>query len=413
MSVASYEAGDVKVIGVEVTSRSSGGKINLIDQLASVFIYEDMTQPSMVAELLIQDNINIIHDLPIIGEEDVVIEFGTPGLKPIKLTFQTTAVENKTIQDNNKGVLYTLKVVSKEHFVSSRNNIKHSFTGTIDQMVATIVGTYLETSKPIDVDPCKGNQTIVIPFQPTFQAIDMLRKRAVHANYPSSAFVFYENQDGYNFKCLETLISKRDPGTRKFNYQADVTSDKETEARSYRTIIDYADITQIDTNRKVTMGGLHTRVRSYDFIKKKVEEVEVKYEDKFPGFQKSDGKSRDQITGTMIREHGNKPALVYFIPRNTKAPENYLPDMVGQRIMYTTFLNQQTVRVLVHGDSSLKVGQVIELDLPESVGTTGRNKDKKYTGGLFLIKTLCHIITFGTKSKHQISMDCVKMGYSV
>lgn len=413
MSNKYYEEGDVKIISVEIVSRSSGGRVNIFDQLSSVFIYEDMSQPSMVADFLIKDNINLIHDLPIIGEEDIIIEFVTPGLKPVKMTFQTTLLNNDSIQDNNKGQFYTLKTVSKEHFANARNNIKHSFRGTIDQMVATIVGTYLETSKPIDVDPCKGNQVIVVPFQQPFVAIDMLRQRAVHASYPSSAFVFFENQDGYNFKCLETLISKRDPGTRIFNYQTDSSSEEVAEARSFRTILDHEDVTRIDTNMKIAMGGLYGKVRAYDFIKKKIEEIDVKYKERFPAFQKSDAKYKDQITSTLIKEHGEKPAFVHFVPRNTKAPENYIPDMIGQRMMYTTFLNQQTIRVLVHGDTAMKVGQIVRLKLPEPVGTTGRTKQMKYSNGLYLIKTLCHILTFGTMTKHQISMECVKVGYSV
>lgn len=408
-----YEQGDVKINLVEIKSRTNGGKVQLLDQVKGILIYEDMTQPTMMAELKLDDNINILHDLPIVGEEDITIEFVTPGLRPVTLTFQTTTVEGLAIQDNNKGQVYTIKAVSKEHFANARNNIRHSFTGTIDDMVDNILNNYLETSKPREIDRCKGNQTIVIPFQPPLVAIDMLRKRAVHASYPSSSFVFFENQDGFNFKCLESMLAVKDAGTRIFNYSNDVTSDNTAEARSFRSIIEYEDISTVDTNEKIQMGGLYARVISYDFIKKKTNITEVKYQEKIEGFEKSDKKSGNQVTGNLLKEHGSSPAANYFVPRDSSAAENYLPDMIGQRMMFTAFLNQRTIRLLINGDSALKVGQVIELNLPEPVGTTGRNKEMKMSSGLYLIKALCHVITLGGKNKHQISMDCVKMGLSV
>ena len=408
-----YEQGDVKVTLLEIKSRANGGKIQVLDQVKGVFIYEDMTQPTMMAEFKFDDRINLLHDLPIVGEEDITIEFVTPGLRPVTMTFQTTSLEGLAVQDNVKGHVYTIKAVSKEHFVSARNNIRHSFRGTIDEMVDNIITTYMESSKPREIDPCKGNQTMVVPFLPPLVAIDMLRKRAVHSSYPSSAFVFFENQDGFNFKCLESFLSKKDPGTRIFNYADDTTSDSTAEARSFRTILEYEDVSRVDTNLRIEMGGLYAKVRSYDFIKKKTDTIDVKYDEKFPGFEKSDSKNKDQITSSTLKEHGQDPATQYFVPRDSSANENYIPDMIGQRMMFTSFMNQQTIRVLINGDSALKVGQIIELNLPEPTGTTGRKKEMKLTSGLYLIKTLCHIITIGGKNKHNISMDCVKLGYSV
>lgn len=414
MSNRLYEAGDVKIIDVRIKSRSTGGEVALLDQAISFSIFEDITQPSLVAEFIIQDGINLLHDLPIIGEEDITVEFVTPGLpKPIKFVFQVVTIESEELSNNNKMRNYTLKCVSREHFVASRNNVCKSFVDTIDQMVSNIVAEYFETSKPISMDPCKGNHTIVMPYIPAMVAIDMLRRRAVHPKHPSSSFVFFENQDGYNFRCIEQLLheGKGDVGTRVFNYQNDASSNKVAEARSFRTIIDYAEVGRSDTNEKVGKGGLYNVVKSYDFVKKKVTARDIVYQSEWPGFQKSDPKSRDQITSKLVQEHGSKPSMMYFVPVNSLASENYIPDMIGRRLMYTTFLNQQTVRILIHGDTAMKVGLTVDLNLPEPEGTTQRQRIMKYKSGRYLVKTLRHIVTLGAKPKHQIAMDCIKVGY--
>lgn len=409
-----YEEGDVKIIDIKIKSRTSGGELALFDQVLSFSIFEDITQPSLAAEFVVRDAINMIHDLPIIGEEDITVEFVTPGLpKPIKLSFQVVTLEGEEIYNNNKARNYTLKCVSREHFVASRNNVCKSFVGTIDEMVSNIVAEYFETSKPITMDPCKGSHTIVMPFVPAMMSVDMLRRRAVHPKHPSSSFVFFENQDGYNFKCIEQLIldGKGDVGSRMFNYQNDASSDKEVEMRSYRTMIDFAEVGRLDTNEKVSRGGLYNQVKSYDFVKKKVTTRDILYQSEWPAFQKSDPKTRDQITNKLIEEHGSKPSMVYFVPFNTLASENYIPDMVGRRLMYTTFLNQQTVRVLIHGDTAMKVGLTVELNLPEPEGLTRRQRVMKLKSGRYLVKTLRHVVTLGAKPKHQIAMDCIKIGY--
>jgi hypothetical protein len=73
-------------------------------------------------------------------------------------------------------------------------------------------------------------------------------------------------------------------------------------------------------------------------------------------------------------------------------------------------LNSEVTRVLIHGDTGLKVGDLVSLLLPSPTGTTDRKKDDQLSSGNYLIIRLRHIITTGTKPKHQIAFDCVKMG---
>lgn len=410
-----YEPGDVNITQLEIKSKSSGGVITPLDQLKSFAVYEDMTQPTMYAEFEFHDAINLLNDLPIVGEEQITLEIKTPGTQPTKYTFDVVDVQGQTVDDNNRMRKYILRAVSSEHLLNSFTNIKHSYRGTIDGMVNNILTEYLKTTKPFSFDACKGSQRILIPYQPPFVAIDMLRKRAVHPRYQTSAYVFFENQDGFNFKSIEQLIEdgKGDIGSRIFNFSNDVQSDKTSEARSFRTILEYQHLTQMDTNQAINSGSLNTLVRSFDFIKKSVSNLEVKFEEKSATFMKSDSKSTDQLSATTVQKYGQKPAVTYFMPKDSSAEDTFIADTVGQRIMYTSFLNQQAVRIMVHGDTTLKVGLSIELNLPEPRGMTNRAVPQKFTRGRYLIKALRHSIKTGSKTKHSIVIDCVKMGYVV
>jgi hypothetical protein len=73
--------------------------------------------------------------------------------------------------------------------------------------------------------------------------------------------------------------------------------------------------------------------------------------------------------------------------------------------------NSNVVRIYVPGDSSLKVGDVIELNLPKSSGTTKKPEGEELVGGNYVISRLRHNITTTGKTKHYVSMDCNKVGF--
>ena len=95
------------------------------------------------------------------------------------------------------------------------------------------------------------------------------------------------------------------------------------------------------------------------------------------------------------------------MPVDSLRPDNFVDTAVAIRNSFAVLLNSNVVRVLVHGDSGLKVGDVVTLDLPAMTGTTGKKKDDKMIAGNYLIVRLRHMITPSTKSKHQIVFDFV------
>lgn len=409
-----FEPGDVKLSFLEIASKPTGARMSPYDQLVSASIYEDITQPTMMAEFHFNDSINILGDLPINGEETIKISVNTPGVSPTDYVFDTVKIDGSSVDDNNKGQSYTLKAVSPEHLVNSRVNVRESLKGRIDQGVQTLYG-YLNSSKQLYADTCKGECVTLIAFQPPFVGIDMLRRRAVHPTYASSAFVFFENQQGFHFKCMESLIERGQGsvGSRIFNYSNDPASDKTSEQQSYRSIIEYENVSRTDVNRKIASGGLNILTRSYDFLNKEITDTPTTYNSQWGKYKKSDAKSLDQVTSRTIGDHGGEPALTFFIPDDKSRPDTFIPEMLGQRMMYAAHLNEVTLRIMVHGDTSLMVGDTIEINIPEPKGMTGRTEEMKYLSGKYLIKALHHMFNFGTKPKHSISMDCIKVGYSV
>jgi len=251
------EPGDIRIKSLSISNKTRKAEINPLDQLIGVDIYEDMSKPTLFAVFIFTDSINMLEQFPIIGEETISIEIQTPGiLASTTYTFRSFEVTGVQRDGNGKSVSYTIRCVSEEHLSNGSNTVKQSMTDTISNMVPNIISKYLSPKKPIIIDETKGIQTIAFPSLSPLQAIDMIRKRAVSKQYASSSYVFFENQSGFNFKTIEGLIKdgRASIGSRVFNAQQNVMASKDTQATSFRTILDYRLVAKSDSNKKAALG---------------------------------------------------------------------------------------------------------------------------------------------------------------
>lgn len=411
--MTNYEVGDVIIKDITLSNKNTKAGVNPSDQISSIDIYEDFNSPTLYAEITFDDRIGLISDFPIIGEELFEITFQTPGLPyPTTYKFNTFAVSDVQQLMNGKGYTYTLKCVSQEQLTQSNINIVHSYNETINNIVDNIFTRYLKTNKVVNIDPCKGNETIVFPRVTPLTAIDIVRKRAVHPKYISSSFVFFENQDGFNFKCIEQMMEdgKNKIGSKKFYYFSNGQKDKNTEALMFRSIIEYENIGRTDVTDSIQEGGIKNKVKTFDIFSKSVSDTTFDMSQKFTSMVGSDRKNTLNITESMIKEFASEPTFTYFIPKDTNRKENFLENMMGARLAYQKLFNSNFVRAYIPGDSSIKVGDVIELNLPKATGTTESRGTDDLVDGNYIVSRLRHNITTVGKTKHYISMDCNKVG---
>jgi hypothetical protein len=413
MTVKTTEPGDVLIKSLSIKNKTLNAEINPLDQLIGVDIYEDMTKPTMYASFVFTDSIGMLSNFPIIGEEIISIEIQTPGISSsTTFTFRSFEVTGVQKDGNGKSVTYAVRCVSEEHLKNGSNLIKQSYTDLISNMVPSILVKYLSSSKPLILDETKGIQTLAIPKLNPLQTIDMLRQRAVSSRYPSSSFVFFENQAGFNFKTIEGLIKEGKPniGSREFNAQQNVMGDKTTQAKAFRTILDYKAVARADSNKKAAMGVFKAVTKSFDLNTKEFGSAGFDLKDVFGKFQKPGDGKQIPNSDDFIKDFGSGVPRQFFVPKDTTRPDNFIDTMIASRNSFAALLNTDVTRVMIHGDTGLKVGDLVSLILPTPSGTTDRKKDDQLSSGNYLIVRLRHIVTPGTKAKHKIVFDCVKMG---
>lgn len=408
------EAGDVKIKRFEMTNKSFNAVVSPLEQLIGADIWEDMSKPTMYAEFTFQDNINLLKNFPIIGEENITIEIQTPGVSSSTVfTFRTFEVINVVKESNGKGLTYTVRCVSDEHLRAGSSLIKESQTNTVDKMIPVILSKYMDSKKSLAVDPAKGIQTIAFPKQNPLVAIDMLRQRAISKDYAASSYVFFENQAGFNFKTIEGLIKDGKPtiGTREFNTQQNSQGSKIAVANSFRTIKKFENIAKGDGNKKASMGIYKAVTKVFDLNTKSFTSSDFSLKDVFNKLEKpAAGKSQIPNSDQFINDYGAGVPKQFFSLKDTLRPDNFIDTAIAIRNSYSVLLNSDVTRILIHGDSGLKVGDLITINFSDPVGTTEKKKNDTMMSGNYLIIRLRHMITPSTKNKHEISCDCVKMG---
>ncbi len=407
------EPGDVNITLFEISNDALKARFNPLDQLVGFDIWEDMSKPTMYATFVFDDAINMLEKFPIIGEETVTVEIQTPGMSTsTRFVFRCFEVANVVKDFNGKSVQYTLRCVSEEHLNNASNLITQSYTNIISNIIPNILTTYLKTKKDFIFDETKGIQTVAIPRLNPLQTIDMFRQRAVSKEFTGSSYVFFENQSGFNFKTIEGLIKegKKSIGSREFNANQNTVGTKQAVAESFRTLLDYQTVARSDTNKKAQEGAFKAVTKTFDIFTKKFESQDFDIKDVFGGFEKPGDKKQLPNTDSFIEKFGSGEPKRFFVPKDTTRPDNFIDTMVAVRNSFSVLLNSDITRAKIHGDSGLKVGDIVRLNMPQVSGTTDRKKEDVLSSGNYLIIRLRHMVTPGTKAKHQIVFDCVKMG---
>lgn len=409
-----YEPGDVLIKRFELFNKTLNASINPLDQLVGCDIYEDMTKATMYATFTLNDNLNLISKFPIIGEEEVHFEFQSPGMsKPTLFKFRSFSIDGLQRDANGKGATYTIKCVSEEHLYAGSSLVKEAFNDTISNIVPIILKKNMQTTKALIIDPTKGVHNIPIPKLNPIKAIDMLRQRAVSANYASSVYVFFENQAGFNFKTIEGLIKegRANIGSREFNAQQNTMGSKESVANAFRTIINYASIIKNDSNKKAGEGIFKAVTKVFDVNTKEFSSKDFGFKEIFSKLEKPDAKAQVPASDNFIQQFTSRVPKQFFTSRDDSKPDNFMDMAIAARNSFAVLLNSDVTRVHIHGDTGLKVGDMVTLNLPDPSGTTARKREDKMTGGNYLIIRLRHIVNISTKTKHEVVFDCVKMGF--
>jgi hypothetical protein len=382
------------------------GTVNFLEHVQAISLYESIFTPGVCVELSVWDTQNMATELPILGGQRIAIELQTPGRKSLKYDVVITKIRDGIPAGNNRTKSYIIMATSPEVLRSASNQVSKAYNTNISSMVNDIVKKFLGTSKKVDIESTKGVQKLLVQSQNPFDAITMMRHRAISVQNKSSSYVFFENQDGFNFKTLESLAAGS-VGDRVFINDETLRTD--IKQPMFRNILCYEEPQQSDTASRIKAGGLRNDVQKFDF-------KTLKYERTKSTFNAGDFKNPDGTMKNMdasdLKQYSRGSATNRWVVHDSSKSDTFIADGLGSKVSAISAFGQSSLLLEVFGDSELTAGQVIEVKNPEHATTTTQPKEHRLLSGKYIIAFLHHVISAeGSNPRYTCSIEAIKGGF--
>ena len=230
MSNAAKKSAPASITKAEVTSNVDTGKTaNLVNGILRMTYYESILQDTIKTNIifgdvgLAVDNKSVIEGLPLIGTEDIKLEFEDNNENKIRVDMNVNKV-TPVYEDGSKNVI-SLDLVSEEFL---RNEMGDSRcrtreNGLISDSVEKIFTDRLKTEKPLDIEQSANRYNFIGNGRKPFYMLNLLSKQGVPqgSDGSSAGFLFYETSTGYHFKSIEGLFKQDKKKSYIFNNSTD------------------------------------------------------------------------------------------------------------------------------------------------------------------------------------------------
>jgi hypothetical protein len=208
-----------KVNEISIVTKT-GDIIDITNLYEELSIFDNMFSPVISGNILVSDSIGLSGMLFFDGSESILIDINKDENSDIA-NFKKAFRIYKQSERRNAGLnaeTYVLYFVSDELFFSDQQRINQSFQSTYSGVAEKILINYLsvpENNLGGIYEVSYGIRDIRIPNLRPLEALEWCAKRAVDVNQAPN-FMFFQNQIGYNFATLSTLLTKEDVLDIKF-----------------------------------------------------------------------------------------------------------------------------------------------------------------------------------------------------
>lgn len=403
--------GDVVIKELTITS-ITGEKFDITNHLSELNIYEDIFSNGLSGNIVLTDWANLFNLIPIFGQEKLTVSFKTPVIDTDNKTleFQIYKISDR-ILEKERTQIYTLYFASIPTVKNSLTKISKSYQGQISDIVNDIVLDYLD-SELFSSFGTVGNHKFIIPYWNPFKTINFLAKKAVSQASKDTSFVFYEDLDGFNFYPISQMLSEPSREIQDsyvfapFQKFGDVSKESIKKIKeNFFAIKEYKILDAMDNLNAIRSGVYASNLITYDMTTKQIGISQYNYIDDFDDFTyiKDKGKSNpltvDKENPSGFKYHDFSDSYRVTYEKNTKMYDGVVlqnpEDYILQRQSLLNQLKMHRMRILVAGNSTLRVGHVLNLTLPSPENMVNEFKYDKMATGKYLITNIRHKIKKG------------------
>ena len=422
------KAGDFILDGVLIVG-SSGIRINVVDQVQELNIYESIDTPYISGNLLISDSSGIAESLPLLGQERLLFKLRTPShTGSIDFNNYHAIIYNieKRFSSSDREHIILMNWTTLDHLKSARTKISASFKGTISDIVQKIIkeSNYLDSKKPLFIEPSKNIRKFVIPNLTPFQTINLIKEEAVSADEGSPHYVFFETPNGYHFRSFDSLLGNK--GSLSVEHKNTYRSQPPEQANpgaNIATILDW----QVDDNSNSFLNtklGMYASTLFYhDIFNKNIQKFEYNYiTDKFDrrnSMEQGEKKSGPMISQTVLE---NKKTITEFTDAkifvhptgssdlHTEGTDNNAEEWLQESISRELERSYFTLKIETYGDTNIMCGDLINVVIPSNKplqAPVTKSSIEPILSGRYLITSLHHQV-MPAEQMHQMVLTITK-----
>ena len=394
-----------------IESNDRGRTADLRMGVASVDYYEDIFSPTLTAKIVVTTTGNafngkgIYQGLPLRGGERLSLRIEgnipeNPGLDFSKdqNMFYVSGITNSISSTNTES--FCLNLCSREAITNETVRVVKRYpsssplSGTVEDIVAL-----LATTKSVEVDQTQNKYAFIGNMRKPFTVLTWLASKGVPESKgdATAGYLFYETQDGFNFRAIDKLITQDPVAT----YYYTEVSKPESKSQNFQ-ILSYTTDRSENMLAKLRLGAYSSHrvyFDPYTFEITPPEKRKFKLED-YAGKAKNLGK---KIGLPSIGEGANDnlgdiPTRIVsgILDRGThehgvSAEENADPlKYQSQALMRYNVMFTQTLTMTVPSNTNLKAGNIIKCLCPKTTAEQTADEFDQDQSGLYMIKELCH-----------------------
>ena len=199
-----------------------GSQLEISGMTAVVNVYQDLDSAFLSGNLMFIDSVGAVNKLPIIGNEFLEFKFRTPidakGDEEMNATNHRFQVyEKRSVRSTQNTQAVALFFTSIESIRNERLRVSKSLSGSYGEMVDKIFKTdktLLNSKKDVFIDPTKGVYKYTFPNCRPAEGVRHMTFISEPVNFKTPDYMFYENNRGFHFRCLESLYRESGDNTR-------------------------------------------------------------------------------------------------------------------------------------------------------------------------------------------------------
>ena len=421
--------GDFFIDGVMIVG-SSGARINVTDQVRELNIYQDLDSPFMSGSILLADSMGVAELLPFLGQERLLFSIKTPTKRAVDFNKYHAIIYNvqKRFANTDKEQSFLLNWTTLDHYRNTRTKISESFDGTISEIVTKILKgkNYLGTNKSINIEKTKNLRQYVFPNLTPFQAINLMKEEAVSDSESAPYFVFFENQDGYHFRSMDSLIGSMGnlnvPHQKTYKYQPSKGNSSRDPEDGLSTLLSW-DVTNNNNSFLCTRHGMYSSTLYFhDIFNKNVQKFEYSYGRDRVGKRNSlnqESKNVGSIVPSLKTDGGKRldqyPCKTFVHPTgsdnlHTKGTDNNAEEWLQESRSRELEQDYFDLKIETYGDTNIQVGDIINVVIPSNkpqAAPVVSDSIDPILSGRYLITQLHHLV-IPTEQRHQMIMNVMK-----